>query len=329
MFGQLVPCGGGNPFPLLKPRLVVGRAAECDVPIPSGTVSSKHCLLEQRDGVWFVTDLASRNGIRIDGVRCQEGRLPPGCVLWVAQQRFQVEYAIKGGAASRSGSGPVANVRSPSKPAAPLRELDTTFSGPPIMTQTATPDSAVREPTRCDTVLHESGRQAASRAAISQSAGAQQPVPKPGISLGELIPCGGGDPIPLLKPNLLVGRSPACDITLAFPLVSSKHCQLEFKSGFWHVRDLGSRNGIRVDGIVQLAKYLKPGEVLAIAKHRYEISYTPQADEPPPEENPFALSLLEKAGLANRGGQVEARFPNQDAALHDDGPVRKKWSLDE
>src|SRR5437868_688730 len=96
MYGQLVPCGGGNPVSLLKPRLVVGRSADCDVSIPSGTVSSKHCFLEQRDGVWFVTDLASHNGIRIDGVRCQEGQILPGSVLWIAQQRFQVEYAIKG-----------------------------------------------------------------------------------------------------------------------------------------------------------------------------------------------------------------------------------------
>jgi pSer/pThr/pTyr-binding forkhead associated (FHA) protein len=124
---------------------------------------------------------------------------------------------------------------------------------------------------------------------------------------------------------LIVGRSPACDITLAFPMVSSKHCQLEFKSGFWHVRDLGSRNGIRVDGVFQLAKYLKPGEILAIAKHRYEIAYTQLADEPPPEENPFALSLMEKAGLVGRGGAAQATLPTQ----RDDDSVRKKWSIDE
>src|SRR5262249_49466934 len=118
---------------------------------------------------------------------------------------------------------------------------------------------------------------------------ARRPPPKSAAILGELIPCGGGPPIPLMKPMLRVGRSPACDITLAFPMVSSKHCQLDFKEGFWHVRDLGSRNGIRVDGIFQLAKYLRPGEILWIAKHRFEIAYTPQSDEPPPEENPFAM----------------------------------------
>ncbi len=108
-------------------------------------------------------------------------------------------------------------------------------------------------------------------------------------------------------------------------MVSSKHCQLEFKSGFWHVRDLGSRNGIRVDGVFQLAKYLKPGEVLSIAKHRYEIAYTPLADEAPPEENPFALSLMEKAGLVGRAGSALPGLPTQ----RDDENVRKKWSIDE
>src|SRR5271163_1128742 len=43
---------------------------------------------------------------------------------------------------------------------------------------------------------------------------------------GELNPCGGGDPIPLQKQWLVVGRQPNCDITLRFPNVSSRHCEL-------------------------------------------------------------------------------------------------------
>jgi adenylate cyclase len=283
MFGQLVPCGGGNPITLLKPRLIVGRAPDCDISIPLGTVSSRHCLLELRDSVWFVSDLASRNGIRIDGVRCPEGRLSPGSVLWIAQNRFQVDYLLKGAAAAPA----------PAKlPPPRLPESDTTCV----------------EPTR-----------------PPQSPAPRSPVRPAGI-LGELIPCGGGPPILLTKPTLLVGRSPACDITLAYPMVSSKHCQLDFKEGFWHVRDLGSRNGIRVDGVFQLAKYLRPGEILWIAKHRFEISYRPLADEPPPEENPFALGLLEKAGLAGR--HAGGRKPNFPAGPTDPNP-RKKWSIDE
>jgi adenylate cyclase len=289
MYGQLLPCGGGDAIPLLKTRLVVGRAADCDVTLPLGTISSKHCLLEQRLGIWHVSDLASRNGVRIDGVRRQEGKLVPGCVLWIATLRFQVEYIIPAGASPQMPAIPE------SPPAKPFRERDTTVVELPQLS----PPPA--QAPRSENI-------------------------KPGISFGELIPCGGGAPIPLVKPNLLVGRAPACDISLPFPMVSSKHCQLEFKGGFWHVRDLGSTNGIRVDGIVQLAKYLRPGEVLSIAKHRFEIAYTPQADEPPPEESPFALSLMEKAGLAPRGSSIsESRLPD----ARNEESTRKRWSIDD
>ena len=43
---------------------------------------------------------------------------------------------------------------------------------------------------------------------------------------GELIPQGGGDPIPLLKKTLLLGRRESCDIVLRFSNVSAHHCQL-------------------------------------------------------------------------------------------------------
>jgi len=341
MYGQLVPCGGGPPIPLLKPRMMVGRSPDCDIPIPLVTISSKHCYLEQRGGVWHVNDLASRNGIRIDGVRCQEGQLPPGCVLSIAQQRYQVEYKTVGRETVSSARSITAQP-SPSPLAGPARVSDSpaasrTASAPRVITppvsqpvkqpgiRLADPDEPVAPATGQKTVSETS----MPRNSASQRLTAPAATRPPSLSLGELVPCGGGAPIPLLKPSLLVGRSPACDITLEFPMISSKHCQLEFKSGFWHVRDLGSRNGIRVDGIVQLAKFVKPGEILSIAKHRYEIVYTPLADEPPPEENPFALSLLEKAGLAGRGAAAEARFPVAETSAPDDEPVRKKWKIDE
>lgn len=149
--------------------------------------------------------------------------------------------------------------------------------------------------------------------------------------LGELIPRGGGDSIPLLKDKLLVGRRSACDVCLRFPNISSHHCQLELINGYWHVRDLGSSNGIKVNGTRCDTKWLMPGDTLSVAKHHYEISYVPQTDGPPPEEaDPFALSLLEKAGLmkpktpdgssrprssdaASSGGQSSVR----DASSHD------------
>jgi pSer/pThr/pTyr-binding forkhead associated (FHA) protein len=272
-----MPCGGGDAIPLPSNRVTVGRAADCDVTIPSGTVSSRHCLLELRDGGWTVTDLGSHNGIRIDGVRRQEGSLAPGSILSIAQLRFLVDY---------EPARPEATAASPPKP-----------SKSTVVEVNCPPRAAS---TRGDR--------------------------HPGGALGELIPCGGGAPIPLMKPRLTVGRSPACDVAIPSPTVSSKHCELRLQEGWWHVRDLGSRNGIRVDGIWQTSKYLRPGETLWIARLRFEVVYTPSSDEPPPEEDPFAMSLLEKAGLAGRGAAGRPMdLPREPV----DPDRRKKWVIDD
>lgn len=288
MLGQMVPCGGGQPIGLARPTLVVGRTPECDVTLPYGTISSKHCRLDLREGAWHVTDLGSRNGIRIDGVKCPAGRLAPGSVLSVAQHRFQIDYVTNGHAAA------VPRVPVETRPAAAgVMKGDTTVVTLPP-------------------------------GAIGQAADSRR-VSALRTSLGELIPCGGGMPIPLLKSKLLVGRLPTCDIPLASPIVSAKHCELEFKEGFWHVRDLGSRNGIRIGGECFLTKYLRPGDILSIAKLRFEIAYTPQGDEPPPEENPFALSLMEKAGLARRG---ESGAVGQPLPPENDNDRKKRWTIE-
>ena len=115
---------------------------------------------------------------------------------------------------------------------------------------------------------------------------------------GELVPTGGGDSIPLFKRKLLIGRRSNCDIMLSFPNVSSNHCELELINGYWHIADLGSANGIKVNYERCDTKWLMPGDVVTIAKHHYEVCYTARGTAPVNEEaDPFAKSLMEKAGL--------------------------------
>ncbi|QDT17461.1 FHA domain-containing protein [Alienimonas californiensis] len=122
----------------------------------------------------------------------------------------------------------------------------------------------------------------------------------PSDLLGELIPTGGGDPIPLRRSPLVVGRSSRCDVVLPFDNVSGKHCELTLKDGYWHVADLGSRNGIRVDGNRCMESALPPGSRLRIAKHDYELAYVAAGDGPVPEVmggSQFGGSLMQLAGL--------------------------------
>lgn len=135
------------------------------------------------------------------------------------------------------------------------------------------------------------------------------------MMLGELLPVGGGDPIPLLKPQLTVGRRESSDIVLRFPNVSGSHCELSIDGGYWSVRDLGSSNGTKVNGTRVSEQRLEPGDTLTVAKHQFEIVYEPSklgATALPASAEAvndlFSRPLLESAGLvARRGSEAPTR----------------------
>jgi hypothetical protein len=53
-------------------RLVLGRAPNCDCVLPEECVSRRHAQLWREGGRWFLRDLGSRNGTRINGMRVIE-----------------------------------------------------------------------------------------------------------------------------------------------------------------------------------------------------------------------------------------------------------------
>lgn len=134
---------------------------------------------------------------------------------------------------------------------------------------------------------------------------------------GELVPLGGGDPIPLMKKRLRVGRREGCDIVLNYGNVSGHHCLLEIDEGYWFIRDLKSRNGIKVGGkrvMVGVRKRLDPDVEVTIAKHVFELKYDPTElgayGTPPQDEQMddfFRESLLDRAGLKNDKDEKKKR----------------------
>jgi adenylate cyclase len=249
MLGQLVPCGGGPPIPLLKPRLLLGRHPSCDVPLSLPTISSRHCRLDFRDGFWHLQDLGSSNGTRVNGTPCTTRWLVTGDELTLSHYRFRIVYTTPPGRIPPTEAGPIAEKQAPQRPA------------PPAASSARSHISIHSEP------------------------------------LGKLVPCGGGDPILLRKPRVVIGRHTDCDVVLRYSIVSGRHCQLDLENGRWRVRDLGSRNGIRVDGTSCQEHDLPPGSILSIAIMRYRVHYDLPHAEPAPR-GLFGQGLLEQAGLA-------------------------------
>jgi pSer/pThr/pTyr-binding forkhead associated (FHA) protein len=61
----------------LQPEFTIGRAADCDLRLPTTTVSRQHALITTAEERWFVEDRGSFNGTFLNGTRLQPGvRLP-------------------------------------------------------------------------------------------------------------------------------------------------------------------------------------------------------------------------------------------------------------
>ncbi len=93
--GTLVPKGLGKPIPLTKLTISIGRMEQCDVVIPFSNVSGLHCQLTLDEGFWFVEDLHSTNGTKINGMIVQPHQkkpIDPGMILSVGKHEFEIRY---------------------------------------------------------------------------------------------------------------------------------------------------------------------------------------------------------------------------------------------
>lgn len=92
VFMEVMPEGATLPrrVPLTEDRMIIGRGADAGVRLDSQTVSRQHAeLFKDPYGRWWVRDLGSRNGTRVNGVKVQEHLLEPTDILQVEDFTLQ------------------------------------------------------------------------------------------------------------------------------------------------------------------------------------------------------------------------------------------------
>src|SRR5436190_23223648 len=97
----------------------------------------------------------------------------------------------------------------------------------------------------------------------------------------QLVSLTDGPNILLDKPILLLGRHQECEIQLGSRKVSRRHCCVAQVNGYLVVRDLGSTNGIRINGVRVHEGNLQGGDELTIGSQRDQLQWVSKAREPP------------------------------------------------
>ena len=80
-----------------------------------------------------------------------------------------------------------------------------------------------------------------------------------------------GPSILIDKPILLFGRHAECDVQLNSKKVSRRHCCIAQVNDYLVIRDLGSTNGIRINGKRVAEGKLHPGDEVTIGNFRYQV----------------------------------------------------------
>jgi pSer/pThr/pTyr-binding forkhead associated (FHA) protein len=83
--------GERRSFSVARDMTVIGRREDCDLRIPVGDVSRKHCRLVKDGETLKVEDLGSSNGTYVNNQRVQEAWLGAGDVIQVGPVQFVVQ----------------------------------------------------------------------------------------------------------------------------------------------------------------------------------------------------------------------------------------------
>src|ERR1700734_4188216 len=83
--------GERRSFSIVRDMTVVGRREDCDLRIPLGEVSRKHCRLIKDGDSIRLEDLGSSNGTFHNSQRVREAALAPGDTVQIGPVTFMVQ----------------------------------------------------------------------------------------------------------------------------------------------------------------------------------------------------------------------------------------------
>lgn len=235
--------------PLVRDEITIGRKEGNTIRLTERNVSRRHARISKRPEGFMLEDLASYNGIVLNGARLQEARsVKHGDQVLIGDYKLQIV------------DEPGAQVAPTPPPPPPPSE----HMAPLLAAPAPPPPPAGSAPS------------APGMAALNDpfAAPQQQPVPEHirGLRLVFLAPAGVPAPVSLDKVPMVMGRSEAADVALPFSSISREHARIFLEDGKLFIEDMGSSNGITINDKKMPKGELAPGDMVKLGVVEFRVA---------------------------------------------------------
>lgn len=127
--------------------------------------------------------------------------------------------------------------------------------------------------------------------------------------------------IPITIPQFMIGRAEDCQLKPRSELISRYHCAILSEPSYVAVRDLGSKNGVYVNGErIGVEQELKNGDKLAIGPLEFQVVLTSDAPEPQPAQ-PAPAPQQSHESVADVVARIVAESSAHKRASHPAAPA--------
>ena len=83
----------GDKLPITKDRFVIGRGKQSsDLTLKDPNVSRQHAMIEFQNGVYFMVDMGSTNGVEYNGQRIARKQIAEGDVFRICDHDLRFTY---------------------------------------------------------------------------------------------------------------------------------------------------------------------------------------------------------------------------------------------
>ncbi|TAK18156.1 MAG: FHA domain-containing protein [Myxococcaceae bacterium] len=237
-------------IPLTRDELTIGRKDGNSIRLTERNVSRRHARIVKRAEGFFLEDLASYNGIVINGARLADPKpMRGGDQILIGDYKLQVVEE----AGAQPTPPPPAPAPVASEHAAPLLA--------------ATPSTAPNAGAPGLAALNDP-------LAPASSAAGSTPVPEHirGMRVVFLAPAGVPAPVMLDRLPMILGRSESADIALAFSSISREHARLFVEDDKLFIEDMGSSNGVQVNGEKHRKCELAAGDMVQLGVVEFRVA---------------------------------------------------------